>query len=385
MGFHESVSAFLGGTMADKDYYGALGVGRDASEKELRKAYRHLARKFHPDVNPGDKAAEDRFKGIQEAYQILSDPEKRKVYDRFGFYKDGIKDQPQGGFGGFEGFDSGGVGSDRSGSFRDIFADLFSSGRSHGATAQPTRGSDLEYKISIPFLKAALGTRTRINISREIQCKPCRGSGSISGSAARPCGQCGGSGQAQQAHGFMKFSTQCPDCGGRGQVRVGDCSHCGGRGTVRSVDSLDVRIPAGVDDGSRVRLSGKGNAGSNGGPPGDLFLAIKVGKHPYFKRKGNDIICTVPLTYTEAALGTRIEVPTISGRAMLSIPAGTQSGQKLRMKSRGITPMKGGPRGDQLAEIKISVPRIRDERSEEILREFAALNPEDPRVGMAAG
>lgn len=366
--------------MAEKDYYKTLGLGRGASEAQIKKAYRHLARKHHPDVNPGDKASEERFKGIQEAYQVLGDAEKKKVYDQFGYYNENIKGQGEQGFPGFQGFDFG-VGG-RQGNFRDIFSDLFGGRRSRPNSSRPRRGADLEAPISIAFLDALKGAERRINVNRQVPCGRCKGSGSLSGKSAKSCPACGGSGQAEQSRGTMRFRTVCSDCGGSGQVRRGDCPECSGQGSNRKVDSLLVRIPAGVETGSRVRVARKGNAGRDGGSPGDLFLVIKVEPHPFFKRNGNDIICEVPLTVTEAALGAKIEVPTIDGKTVLKIPPGTQSGRKLRMRGRGVTPMRGGQRGDQLVEMKIVMQPIRDERSKEILRELERLNPQDPREGL---
>lgn len=369
--------------MAEQDYYQVLGVGRSASESEIKKAYRRLARKYHPDVNPGDKAAEERFKSIQSAYQVLSDPEKRKIYDRFGTYREGMKDHPGTNFGGgvgFEGFDFGGFGGGgRQGSFRDIFSDLFSGGRSRSQPASPERGADLEYRISISFQEAVKGTQKRISLTRQAPCSRCKGSGSISGQTTTTCPRCGGSGKMQQSHGVMNFTTQCPDCGGSGKKRVGDCPACGGEGAAARTETIKVSIPPGVDSGSRVRVPGKGNAGRFGGPSGDLFLIVRVEPHPYFGRSGDNITCQVPVTVTEAALGARIEVPTLDGKTMLKIPPGTKSGQKMRMRSRGVLSRKNGQRGDQLVEVKIVLPPIRDERSKEILREFAKLNPQDPR------
>ena len=367
--------------MAEQDYYRVLGVGRSASESEIKKSYRRLARKYHPDVNPGDKAAEERFKAIQSAHQVLSDTEKRKIYDRFGTYREGMKDQPGTGFGGgvgFEGFDFGGFSEGRQGSFRDIFSDLFRGG-SRSRAASPERGADLEYRISIPFLEAVKGTQKRISLTRQAPCTRCKGSGAVSGQTTAACTRCGGSGKMQQTHGAMSFTTHCSDCGGSGKKRVGDCPACGGQGAASRTETIQVNIPAGVDSDSRVRVPGKGNAGRFGGASGDLYLNVRIQPHPFFERKGNHITCQISVTVTEAALGTRIEVPTIDGKTMLKIPPGTQSGQKMRMRSRGVLSRKNGQRGDQLVEVKIVLPPIRDERSKEILREFAKLNPQDPR------
>jgi molecular chaperone DnaJ len=377
---------------AARDYYETLGVKRNASESEIKKAYRRLARKYHPDVNPGDKQAEEKFKQIQAAYDVLSDAEKRKVYDRFGFYREGQPGpdpsaQP-GGPSGFSDIDfdfsGGGAGAGGGRSFTDIFSDLLGGrwGRAASEAAAPEGGRDLEYHITIPFLDAINGTEAKISLGRREVCQRCGGSGSVSGARTRTCPTCGGRGQVQRTHGAMRFSSSCPQCGGSGRVKVGDCPVCGGAGTVQKAESLNVRIPAGVNDGSRVRVSAKGDAGERGGPPGDLYLVVHVRPHHLFEREGANIVCKVPLTVTEAALGAKIEVPTIDGKALLKIPAGTQSGQKFRLRGRGAPSLKGGPRGDEIVEVHVVLPQVRDERSKEILREFARLNPQDPRADL---
>lgn len=372
--------------MAAREYYEVLGVKRTASAGEIKKAYRRLARKFHPDVNPGDKRAEERFKEVQEAYEVLSDAEKRKTYDRYGFYREGQPGpepggQPGGGFPGFDFDFSNTEEASGSRSFGDIFSELFG-GRRSRAESRPTpeHGRDLEYHITVPFIQAIKGTEAKISVTHREGCPRCGGSGSISGSRTQTCPTCGGKGQVQQSHGPMRFQTTCPQCRGTGQIRVGDCPVCGGTGTVQKVEALTVRIPAGVNNGSRVRVPGKGDAGESGGPPGDLYLVIHVQAHHFFEREGNDIVCRVPLTVTEAALGAKIEVPTIDGKTLMKIPAGTQSGQKFRLRGRGAPSLKGGIHGDQIVEVRVVLPKIRDERSKEILREFARLNPEDPRT-----
>ncbi len=371
--------------MAARDYYEVLGIKRNASAAEIKKAYRRLARKHHPDVNPGDRRSEERFKEVQEAYEVLSDADKRKTYDRYGFYREGQPGpEPGAQPGGFQGFDfdlSNAEGASGGRSFSDIFSELFGGHRSRAdARPAPEHGRDLEYHITVPFMQAIKGTEAKINVTHREACSRCGGSGSISGSRTQTCPSCGGRGQVQQSHGAMRFQTTCPQCRGTGQIRVGDCPVCGGTGTVQKVDALTVRIPAGVNNGSRVRVPGKGDAGEFGGPPGDLYLVIHVQPHDFFEREGNDIVCRVPLTVTEAALGAKIEVPTIDGKASMKIPAGTQSGQKFRLRGRGAPSLKGGVHGDQIVEVRVVLPKIRDERSKEILREFARLNPEDPRA-----
>ena len=402
-----------------KDYYGTLGVKKTATADEIRKAFRKLARKYHPDVNPGDKKAEEKFKEISEANDVLSDEKKRKVYDQFGFYSDNIdpaaaEAAARGGYGGagvhgtysgagggqevpfdFGGFDfsgfqgggrstrgasqeSGGFGS----SFRDIFGGIFSGGQK---ARGPRPGNDLEYQVSVDFWSAVRGGVARLEIQRQETCPSCRGK-SISGGTME-CPECHGTGQVTQMGGRMKFNIQCPRCNGTGKVQNA-CANCGGEGVVLKTEPLEFRIKPGTRDGQRIRLAGKGNAGTDGGSAGDLYLTIKVGSHPVFLRVGDDIHVTVPVTVSEAALGAKIEVPTIDthdggGRTQLKIPPGTQTGQKLRLREKGVpSASREGVRGDEIVEVKIVVPKVQDERSKEILRELATLNPEDPRLDL---
>ncbi len=395
-----------------KDYYGALGVKKGASTDEIRKAFRKLARKYHPDVNPGDKSAEERFKTISEANEVLSDPKKRKIYDQLGFYSDNIDPaaaeayaRQGGGAGGFPGgqpsgagsagaggvhFDFGGFdfsdmfeGGGRAkkggggGGFRDIFSSMFDRG---GAAAQegPEPGSDLEYQVNVPFWTAIRGGVMKLNIARRETCGTCQGSGFVE--APGTCPQCHGKGTIEQTGGRMKFNVQCPRCHGTGK-NISTCPTCHGEGTIERTEPMEVRIKPGTRDGQRIRLAGKGNAGSHGGPAGDLYVIIKTGDHPVFHRDGDDIRLTVPVTATEAALGAKIEVPTIDGRTLLKIPPGTQSGQKLRLREKGVpSATKEGARGDEIVEVQVKVPMPRDEKTKELLRELAKLNPEDPRA-----
>ena len=397
-----------------KDYYEILGVKKSASEEDIRKAFRKLARKYHPDVNPGDKAAEEKFKALSEANDVLSDPKKRKIYDQLGFYSDNIDPAAAeayarggptgaGGFGGFpgaqpgggagaqgfdfSGFDFGdmfeGARGQRStgggGGFRDIFSSMFGGGRG-GAVAQegPEPGSDLEYQVNVPFWTAIRGGVMRLNITRQDTCSHCHGSGVIEQPGV--CPQCKGKGTIEQKAGSMKFNVACPRCHGTGK-NVTTCPVCHGEGVVGRTEPLEVRIKAGTRDGQRIRIAGKGNAGQHGGVPGDLYVIIRAGDHPVFRREGDDIYVTVPVTATEAALGSKVEVPTIDGRAQLKIPPGTQSGQKLRLREKGVpSATKEGVRGDEIVEVKITVPMPRDEKTKELLRELAKLNPEDPRA-----
>ncbi|MBI1941881.1 MAG: J domain-containing protein [Acidobacteria bacterium] len=368
-------------------------MDHNAKPDQIRKAYRRLARKHHPDVNPGNKAAEERFNDNQEAYDVLSDERKRKIYDQFGFYSDNIPPNAYAQAGGagrgapgfdFSGFDFSDFGAEEEkgggfgGGFRDLFSQLFSRGREREpARRGPERGSDLEHHMHLGFWDAIRGTQVRLTVARAEACTTCRGTGVASGPLVT-CSACGGSGKASRSAGVMRFSVACPHCGGSGREQR-RCAACGGAGHLRRPESFDARIPPGVDTGSRVRIAGKGNAGVNGGPPGDLFIITEVEPHPQFERKGDNIHVKVPVTFTEAALGAKVEVPTLDGPSTIKIPPGTQSGQKLRLRGRGAPSLRGNVRGDQFVEVQVVVPRIADERSKEILRELAKLNPEDPR------
>jgi molecular chaperone DnaJ len=396
-----------------KDYYGVLGIKKTATAEEIRKAFRKLARKYHPDVNPGDKKAEEKFKEISEANDVLSDEKKRKIYDQLGFYSDNIdpaaaEAAARGGYagGGFPGgagrggaqevpFDFGGFdfsdfqteagqqqpGGGFGGSFRDIFSEMFSGGGKKKKRG-PQPGTDLEYQIAVDFWTAVRGGVTRLEIQRQEVCATCKGKTTTGGSTE--CPECHGTGQVTQMGGRMKFNIQCPRCGGSGTVQHA-CPTCHGEGVVTKTEQLEFRIKPGTRDGQRIRLAGKGNAGVNGGPPGDLYLIIKAGTHPVFTRSGDDIYVTVPVSLSEATLGAKIDVPTIDGRAQLKIPQGTQTGQKLRMREKGVpSASREGVRGDEIVEVKVVVPKVQDERSKEILRELAKLNPEDPREELFA-
>lgn len=373
------------------EYYETLGVPRKATADEIRKAYRKLARKYHPDLNPGDKSAEDRFKKVQEAYDILSDSKKRGMYDQYGFYSEsGFAGPPPGASNprpgmDFDGFDfsdqsAGGRRTD-SGGFRDIFSQFFGGrGGPHQAQPEPEKGGDLEYVMDIDFWQAIRGTRAKLNINRYEVCATCHGSGS-SGGGEVTCPQCHGSGNVNQMAGAMKFSLTCPRCGGSGRLR-NSCPSCGGEGRVTRTESVEVRIPAGVRSSSRLRVPGKGNAGTMGAPPGDLYITTRVEEHPLFHRVGDNIEIQVPVTVSEAALGAKIEVPTVDGRTLLKIPQGTVNGQKFRLREKGVLNSRTSERGDQIVEVSLVAPDPRDERTRELLRELARLNPEDPRAGI---
>lgn len=381
--------------MAKKDYYQILGVKKDAKADEIKKAHRRLARKHHPDVNPGDKASEDKFKDVQEAYDILSDEKKRKVFDRFGYYADNLDaDSPfstgaaSGSAGGFDfsGFDfSGTPGSQGAGSsFRDIFSDLFSGGGG-SARAQPEpprpipkKGRDIEIPLALNFEEAFSGLTTNITVSRSEQCSRCQGAGDTGGPVVQ-CPTCKGSGQVMRTGGRLQFSQNCPDCEGTGRRRQ-PCSLCNGKGVTPKSEQVKIRIPPGVDTGSRVRIPKKGHGGRLGAEPGDLFILTNVGKHRFLERKGDNIYVTVPITVSEAALGTKIEVPTAEGKAQLKIPVGTESGQKFRLRERGFPSLRNPKlRGDQFVEVKITLPRVLSEETKDVLRQFEKLNPENPR------
>lgn len=380
--------------MASKhDYYETLGVPRKASQDEVRKAYRRLARKYHPDLNPGDKAAEEKFKNVQEAYDILSDDRKRQMYDQFGFYSEqgfpGAGPGPQPGAGpnmGFGGFDfsdfftdSGhAAGHSNEGSFRDLFSNFFGRGRQQSQGRQPERGSDLEYALNIDFWQSIRGTQVRLTINRQEVCPTCHGSGNGGGSTTT-CLQCNGSGNVNQMAGAMRFNLTCPRCGGSGKSRS-TCQTCMGEGRIPQPESVDVRIPPGTRSGSRLRVSGKGSAGVMGAPPGDLYITVRVEDHAFFHRDGDNIEIRIPISITEAALGAKIEVPTIDGRAILKIPQGTQNGQKFRLREKGVQNARANTRGDQIVEVVLQAPKANDERTREILRELASLHPEDPRA-----
>lgn len=383
--------------MAKQDYYELLGVKRDAKPEEIKKAYRRLARKYHPDVNPGDKAAEERFKLTSEAHDVLSDPKKRSVYDRFGQYSDNLADAAARGAGpggptagrtapgfDFSGFDWGTATSSTGGtSFKDIFSELFGGAakEKEPPRPQPRKGADIEMPLSLSFEESIRGLTTSITVNRSEQCPRCNGAGDIGG-PVMVCTTCKGSGQVQKAGGRLRFSQECPDCGGTGRRRS-PCSLCKGKGTVPKTESVKVRIPAGVETGSRVRIPGKGEGGRLGAPPGDLHIITNVGTHKYFTRKGDNIYATVPITVPEAALGAKIEVPTVEGKAQLRIPPGTQSGQKFRLRQRGAPSLRNpGARGDQFVEVQVTLPKVISEETKELLRQYSKMNSENPRVEM---
>ena len=359
--------------MAEKrDYYEVLGVSKGASEEEIKKAYKKLARKYHPDMNPGDKEAEEKFKEVNEANEILSDPEKKARYDQFGFagvdpsYGAGAG---AGGFGG--GFDFGDLG--------DIFGSFFGGGFG-GARANPNapqRGESLRTSVTISFEEAAFGCEKEVSIDRVEQCAECRGSGCAAGTTAEVCPDCRGSGMVQQRRqtplGFMSTSAPCGRCGGKGKIIHQPCKHCGGKGMVRKRKTLSVNIPAGIDNGQTISLRGQGNAGKNGGPAGDLLIVVAVRPHDIFRREGTSILCEAPITFTQAVLGAELEIPTIDGKVKYSIPEGTQSGTTFRLKGKGIPGLNGRGRGDQYVTVYIETPRNLNREQKDALKKFSEL------------
>ena len=364
--------------MAEKrDYYEVLGVSKGASDDEIKKAYRKLARKHHPDVNPGDQEAENRFKEISEAYAVLSDEKKKGEYDRFGHAGQGGAgfDFSDFDFGGFRagGFDVGGF------TYEDLFGDLF--GRTRRQS--PARGQDLAYSLKVSFEDAYQGVEVPIMFDHAVTCDRCGGKGAEPGSGTTSCPRCQGSGQERVSQGAFQFAHACSQCNGSGQIIGKPCNVCTGRGSVNKSDRINVRIPAGVDNGSRVRVAGKGNAGARGGRPGDLYITVHVRSHKIFRREGADVSFDLPVTYSEAAKGAKIQVPLPDGgKTILTIPPGTQGGQKLRLKDKGFPKLKGRGRGHLHAHVKIKVPRVISGKVSQILDELDKVLDMDPRKGL---
>ncbi|MBB5372143.1 molecular chaperone DnaJ [Acidocella aromatica] len=346
--------------MAKQDYYATLGVERGASADELKKAYRKLAMQYHPDRNPGDASAEAKFKEINEAYDILKDDQKRSAYDRFGhdaFENGGMGGGGMGGGFGFEG----GLG--------DIFEQMFGGGRRSGGTQS---GSDIKAGVEIDLKDAFAGTKVNVRVATRMTCDACNGSGSADKSGSETCGTCAGAGRIRAQQGFFLVERTCPTCGGSGKVVRNPCKVCAGSGTVAREKTLSVQIPAGVEDGTRIRLTGEGEAGSRGAPPGDLYVHVSVRPHPIFQRDGANIFCRVPLLMTQAALGGEIEVPTIDGSAAkVKIPAGTQSGDQFRLRNKGFSVLRSTQRGDMYIQVAVETPQHLTRRQRELLEEFA--------------
>jgi len=351
-----------------KDYYSILGIDRNATDEEIKRAYRRLALKYHPDRNPGDRTCEEKFKEINEAYACLSDPDKRANYDRFGTAEGVGSDF---GFGGFGDFAS---------SFGDIFGDIFSdffgdfTGRRRG---RPVKGQDLRYDLEITLEDAVFGTQKKINIPRWETCDVCDGTGSKPGKGPSVCPTCRGAGHTRLQQGFFSISRTCGRCNGTGSIITDPCRECKGQGKVKRKRTVTLKVPPGVDTGIRLKVSGEGEAGSYGGPPGDLYVVITVKPHPFFKRKGNDLHCEVPISFVQAALGAEIEVPTIDGKARITIPAGTPSGRVFHLKGRGVPRLGSYGKGDQYVTVYIDVPKKLTQRQRELLKEFAEISGEN--------
>jgi molecular chaperone DnaJ len=351
---------------AKRDYYEVLGVGPGASVDEIKKAYRKLALKHHPDRNPGDKAAEERFKEASEAYQVLSDPERRAQYDRFGHaaFEQGA---------GFGGFDFSGAGFEDI--FSDIFGDFFGTGRR--GRSRSRRGEDLRYDLEVTFEEAAFGVEKNIKVPRFSRCSACRGLGTKNGAPRETCGACRGTGQLRYQQGLFSIAKTCGQCQGQGTVLRDPCPRCRGVGAVRTQQTLNVRVPAGVDTGSRLKLRGEGEAGDNGGPSGDLYVVVHVREHPLFVRQGNDVLCEVPIGFPQAALGSEIDVPTLHGKLSMKVPAGTQSGSVFRLKGKGVPDVRGYGHGDALVRVVIETPKKLSAKQRELLEEFAHISGEE--------
>jgi molecular chaperone DnaJ len=348
--------------MSKRDYYEILGVNRNASEAEIKKAYRRLAMKYHPDRNPDNAAAEEQFKEAKEAYEVLTDERKRAAYDQFGHA--GV--DPSAGAG------AGGAGFGAGASFADIFGDVFGDifgGATRGGT-RVNHGADLRYNLDLSLEEAVRGTTVKIRVPTLVICNSCGGSGAKKGSSPTTCTTCGGHGQVRMQQGFFSLQQTCPRCHGRGTIISDPCSTCHGQGRVEDQKTLSVKIPAGVDNGDRIRLAGEGEAGEAGAPPGDLYVQINVREHPIFAREGNHIYCEVPINFVTAALGGELDVPTLNGRVKLKIPEGTQAGKIFRMRGKGVKSVRGGTVGDLLCRVAVETPVNLTARQKEILREF---------------
>jgi len=364
--------------LAKRDYYEVLGVSRDATEDEIKKAFRKLARKYHPDVNKEDKDAAEKFKEINEAYEVLKDPEKRARYDKFGHAGVGQGGFDAGDFGGFGNFGNfGGFGSDI---FEDIF-DIFGGGFGRSSRRGPTRGADLRYDLEITLEEAAFGAEKDIEIFRMERCNRCNGTGAKPGTSPKTCPTCGGSGQVRKVQnlGPMQFTnvTTCGNCGGRGYIIEEACPKCHGRGQAKVSRKLKIKIPAGVDTGSQLRMSGEGEPGELGGPPGDLYVVIRVKPHKLFVRQGDDLIYEAPISFVQAALGDEIEIPTLEEKVKLKIPEGTQPGTRFRLRSKGIPHIKGYGRGDIIVRVDVVIPKNLNDKQKELLMKFASISGED--------
>ena len=369
-----------------REYYDVLGIPKGTDIKEVKKAYRKLARKYHPDLNPGDKDAESKFKEIGEAYEVLSDPKKKETYDKFGAaafdpgygagqgaghtdYGGGFT----GGFGGGGGYSGGGF------DFSDIFGEIFT-GREQ--KSGPMKGNDVQYTMEVGFDEALFGTTAQLSLQREVKCRTCSGTGNEPGSSPVTCQECGGSGKVKAGRGMFGGSRACSRCRGTGKINPRPCGTCSGRGAVPKTETISVKIPAGVDNGSKVRLAGMGGPGIGGGPPGDLYIITSVHSHQFFERRGDNLYCELPLTMIEAVLGAKVDVPTKDGIVTMTIPAGTQPGQEFRLRGKGVPHLGGSGVGDQYVKAKVIVPKEYSDKAREMLMELERILPQDPRAGI---
>lgn len=359
--------------MSKRDYYVVLGVERSASDDEIKKAYRKVAIQFHPDRNPGDKAAEEKFKEANEAYQVLSDAKKRAAYDRFGHAgAGGPGGNPFGeGFGNFSDI------------FDNIFGDIFGGGMGGAGGERDRGGVDLRYNLEITFEEAAFGTERSLNFNKVVACDPCGGSGAKPGTRPTPCRTCRGTGQVRFNQGFFVLSRTCSTCSGRGEVIEQKCSTCSGRGAVEAAHSVTVSIPAGIDSGQRIRVRGEGEVGASRGVPGDLYVQVSVKDHPLFQRDGEHVMLDLPLSFVQASLGDEVDVPTLGGTTKLKVPAGIQSGEVIRLKGKGIKRLNGSGYGDQLVRVVVETPTKLNAKQRELLRQFAEAGSADSQPGVA--
>lgn len=362
--------------MAKRDYYEVLGVSKTATADEIKKSYRRLAMKHHPDRNKDDTSSEARFKEAKEAYEVLSNAEKRAAYDRFGH--EGLRTGPGGGgHGGAEGFAD---------IFGDVFGDIFGGGRGRGGASQVFRGADLGYELKLDLETAVSGDTVTIDVPTQVACETCDGSGAKKGTTPNACSTCQGVGQVRMQQGFFSIQQTCPACKGAGTIISDPCDECHGRGRIRKTRTLSVKVPAGVDDGDRIRLSGEGEAGRNGGPSGDLYVEIRVRPHKLFEREGADLSCEVPVSFAKATLGGEVELPTLDGHVALKIPAGTQSGKVFRLRGKGVTTVRDPRMGDLFARLVVETPVNLTNKQKEILEQFDAAvdsggDKHSPRAG----
>ncbi|MFD2179802.1 molecular chaperone DnaJ [Veronia pacifica] len=350
--------------MSKRDFYEVLGVDRDASERDIKKAYKRLAMKYHPDRNQGDEAAAEQFKEVKLAYEVLTDDQKRAAYDQYGHAA-----FEQGGMGGGGGF--GGAGADFGDIFGDVFGDIFGGGRrGGGGQRQQQRGADLRYNMELTLEEAVRGITKEIEVPTYASCEPCNGSGAKPGSSPQTCGTCHGHGQVQMRQGFFAVQQTCPTCHGRGQIIKDPCDSCHGQGRVQKTKTLSVKIPAGVDTGDRIRLSGEGEAGQFGAPAGDLYVQVHVREHNIFVRDGNNLYCEVPVSFTMAALGGEVEVPTLDGRVSLKVPTETQTGRQFRMRGKGVKSVRGAGVGDLICKLVVETPVNLSSKQKDLLKEL---------------